>query len=133
MTALIELSGVTKVYRQGKVEVSALRGVDLDVAPGSAGFVREQHAAGGGSVAVEGGTVYTVGASGLLAFGAWAAPPAYDVNGDGAIDVRDLLAWEQGMGARDVDGDGMVDGEDRAALIAGLRAGEPLDMIGGGA
>ncbi|MCA9312145.1 MAG: PQQ-binding-like beta-propeller repeat protein [Phycisphaerales bacterium] len=110
-----------------------LRLVDLDVAPGSAGFVREQHAAGGGSVAVEGGTVYTVGASGLLAFGAWAAPPAYDVNGDGAIDVRDLLAWEQGMGARDVDGDGTVDGEDRAALIAGLRAGEPLDIIGGGA
>ena len=31
---LIEIRGLRKVYRVGKVDVSALRGVDLDVPPG---------------------------------------------------------------------------------------------------
>ncbi len=33
-TALVELQGVTKIYRLGEVEVPALRGVDLSVLPG---------------------------------------------------------------------------------------------------
>ncbi len=33
-TALVELQGVTKIYRLGEVEVPALRGVDLAVSPG---------------------------------------------------------------------------------------------------
>lgn len=32
--ALLELSGVEKIYRQGKIEVPALRGIDLTVQPG---------------------------------------------------------------------------------------------------
>lgn len=32
--ALIRVRGLTKVYRQGRLDVPALRGVDLDVAPG---------------------------------------------------------------------------------------------------
>ncbi len=34
MAAIIECRGVTKVYRQGAVDVPALRGVDLDIAAG---------------------------------------------------------------------------------------------------
>ena len=34
MAAIIECRGVTKIYRQGAVDVPALRGVDLDVAAG---------------------------------------------------------------------------------------------------
>ncbi|MGA3075467.1 MAG: ABC transporter ATP-binding protein [Bryobacteraceae bacterium] len=37
---LIEIRGLRKVYRVGKVDVSALRGVDLDVPPGDGGTVR---------------------------------------------------------------------------------------------
>ena len=32
--ALLELRDVTKIYRQGKIEVPALRGIDLTVEPG---------------------------------------------------------------------------------------------------
>jgi putative ABC transport system ATP-binding protein len=34
MTAIIECRGVSKTYRQGAVDVPALRGVDLSIAPG---------------------------------------------------------------------------------------------------
>jgi len=34
MAAIIECRGVTKIYRQGAVDVPALRGVDLEIAPG---------------------------------------------------------------------------------------------------
>ena len=34
MPATVELSAVTKVYRQGKIDVHALRGVDLQVSAG---------------------------------------------------------------------------------------------------
>jgi putative ABC transport system ATP-binding protein len=34
MAAIIECRGVTKIYRQGAVDVPALRGVDLTIAPG---------------------------------------------------------------------------------------------------
>ncbi|HWA62887.1 MAG TPA: ABC transporter ATP-binding protein [Caulobacteraceae bacterium] len=34
MAPIIQCRGVTKVYRQGAVEVPALRGVDLEIAPG---------------------------------------------------------------------------------------------------
>src|SRR5579871_5621453 len=34
MTAIIACRGVTKIYRQGQVDVPALRGVDLDVEAG---------------------------------------------------------------------------------------------------
>jgi putative ABC transport system ATP-binding protein len=32
--ALLELTGVERIYRQGEIEVSALRGIDLVVQPG---------------------------------------------------------------------------------------------------
>ncbi len=34
MSAIVSCRGITKIYRQGAVEVPALRGVDLDIAPG---------------------------------------------------------------------------------------------------
>jgi putative ABC transport system ATP-binding protein len=34
MTAIVSCRGITKIYRQGAVEVPALRGVDLDIAAG---------------------------------------------------------------------------------------------------
>jgi len=43
---MIELRGVTKTYRMGKVEVQALRGIDLDVASGE--FIAIMGASGSG-------------------------------------------------------------------------------------
>ncbi len=43
---MIELRGVTKTYRMGKVEVNALRGIDMDVAAGE--FVAIMGASGSG-------------------------------------------------------------------------------------
>lgn len=34
MVAIIQCRGITKIYRQGAVDVPALRGVDLDITPG---------------------------------------------------------------------------------------------------
>ena len=34
MSGIIECRGVTKIYRQGAVDVPALQGVDLDIASG---------------------------------------------------------------------------------------------------
>lgn len=105
-----------------------LRVIDLSVAPASPSFVLGTFAGAGSTPAVVGASVYTIGASGLHAFG-----PRFDVNGDGASDIEDLHVWESPAAPvawRDVDGDGDVDQTDRSVLIEELRRDEQRDMQG---
>jgi len=105
-----------------------LRLVDLNLAPTSPSFTLATFAGAGSTPAVIGPTIYTIGASGLHAFG-----PDLDVNADGLIDVEDLHAWEGPhpvAGSRDVDRDGDVDAADRDTLITELRRDEQRDVSG---
>lgn len=75
-----------------------------------------------------GASIYSIGASGLHAFG-----PRFDVNADGSIDIEDLHGWESSgtvPGSRDVDRDGDVDQVDREILIEEIRRDERRDMAG---
>ena len=105
-----------------------LRAVDLNASPASPSFTLGSYAGAGSTPAVVGPMVYSVGVSGLHAFG-----PDLDVNADGSIDIEDLHAWEgPGLiaGSRDLDRDGDVDSADLAILIAELRRDERRDMAG---
>jgi len=101
-----------------------LMAVDISRVPADPLFIVQQAngstgGVGGGSVAMAGLNAYSIGATGLAAFGpAWTGA---DVRADGRIGIDDLYAWEAGAGVRDVDGDGDVDAQDRATMVAWLR------------
>lgn len=99
-----------------------LRAINLDVLPAATGFVRAEFVGAGSSPALADGNIYTIGGTGLHAFGP--TPPRFDVDGDGEITIEDLYAWEQGVGSRDVDGNGVANGVDRTLLVAELRRAE---------
>lgn len=105
-----------------------LRVVDLAAAPSSPSFVVSTFLGAGSTPAMVGASIYTIGASGLHAFG-----PRFDVNADGSIDIEDLHGWESSgtvPGSRDVDRDGDVDQVDREILIEEIRRDEQRDMAG---
>lgn len=95
-----------------------LTAINLDVLPGSASFVRADRAGAGSSPAIADGNLYTIGATGLHAFGP--APFQYDVDGDGEVSIEDLIAWQRGQGRRDVDLNGVVNVQDGSALTLEL-------------
>jgi outer membrane protein assembly factor BamB len=101
---------------------SSLSVIDPTRTPVQAGFVVQQSTLAGGSVALAGPNMYSVGVGGLVAFGR--VPAAFDVNGDKRRSIDDLYAWAAGSGARDVNGDGSVNAADRDALRALLRSDE---------
>lgn len=105
-----------------------LRAVDLSVGIGEPGWVLDAYEGAGASPAIVGRTLYTVGPAGLVAFG---LPERLDVNGDGRVEVEDLIAWARGEGARDVDRDGAVTDADRRMLEGFLRRYEDEDRRGG--
>ncbi|MBI1190735.1 MAG: hypothetical protein GC200_08675 [Tepidisphaera sp.] len=75
--------------------------------------------AAGGSAAVTGVSLASVGSDGLTLFGI--TPKRLDVNQDKSRGIDDLYAWESGSGNRDVDHDGVVSQNDRAQLIRFVR------------
>ncbi|MBS0196582.1 MAG: PQQ-like beta-propeller repeat protein [Planctomycetes bacterium] len=103
--------------------------VDLALGPSSPDFMIRRYSGAGGSPAIVGSTMYSVGTSGLVAFGP--TPSRLDVDGDNTLCVKDLYSWDRGEGQRDVNADGAVDSSDRQALLLALRASEPADMKGG--
>ncbi len=105
-----------------------LRAVDLSVGFGEPGWVEDVYEGAGASPAVVGRTLYTVGPGGLVAFG---LPERLDVDGDGRVDVEDLIAWTRGEGTRDVDRDGVVTEADRRMLEGFLRRYEREERRGG--
>jgi len=103
----------------------------LPTTPGPAqpGYLAQHFAGAGSTPAAADSNIYTLGASGLFAFG---PPPfRYDIDGNGTLDIGDLYSWEQGMGSRDVNLDGPVTSADRDALIVELRRNELEDMRAG--
>lgn len=80
----------------------------------------------GSSPAIAGRNVYSIGPTGLHAFGA--RPPQGDLNGDGRLDEEDLYAFgtlSQAEDPRcDVNSDGLISSADRDLLEAIVRAGE---------
>ena len=102
--------------------------VDLTVDPTVPSFVLRRYAGAGGSPAIVGSSLYSVGTLGLVALGP--TPADLDVNGDGTVGTGDLYAWERGVGSLDVNTDGTVNAEDRAELISSLRATGPAAMSG---
>ena len=107
-----------------------LHRVDLSRHPTDPGFVVQTFVGAGSTPAIANGTLYTIGASGLHAFGAFEGFAPEDINTDCAMNSEDLYAWEAGHGRRDVDGNGSVDEADRTALREALRANETDDVTG---
>lgn len=103
--------------------------VDLDLDPSSPSFVQQFVAGAGGSPAVAGPNLYSIGLSGLTAYGP--EPERFDVDSDKLINAGDLAKWERGQGSRDINDDGSVTTGDREALVTLLRAGEVSDMLEG--
>lgn len=108
---------------------TAIQILNLDASPMSASFVRQSFWGAGSSPALTDRNIYTIGASGLYAFGP--APADLDVDDNKCVNVEDLLAWEQGIGLLDVDRNGIVDDDDHRSLREGLRLREPSDMTEG--
>lgn len=104
--------------------------LDIDQHPTSPGFVVSQSSptAAGGSVAVAGTSMASIGPDGLTMFGA--TPDDLDVNGDKAQSIDDLYSWESGSGHRDVNGDQTMNSADRAVLIRSLRPTWPMLGLG---
>jgi outer membrane protein assembly factor BamB len=96
-----------------------LSAINLDMLPASTGFIRAEFSGAGSSPALANSNVYTIGATGLFAFGP--SPFQYDVDQDGLVTIEDLISWEQGEGCRDVNLDGKATASDRDALITELR------------
>ncbi len=106
-----------------------LRVVDVSRSPGEPEFwLGGARAEAGGSAAVAGSNVYSVGPAGLSAFGP--GPSLLDRTGDGRVGVDDLHAWEAGSAA-DLNADGVTDSGDAAAMRRGARWSEAGAMIGG--
>ncbi len=99
-----------------------LSAINLDALPASSGFIRQQFQGAGSSPALADANVYTIGSSGLFAFGP--PPYQYDVDSDGLVSMEDLIAWEQGTGRLDVNLDGKVTAVDRNELILEVRREE---------
>ena len=97
----------------------SLRLVDLT---GPSGVMLSAVAGAGGTPAVAGSSVYSLGVGGLVAFGP--VPVRSDVNDDGVIDEEDLFAWDAGHGQRDADGNGVVNGADRLLVERDARREE---------
>lgn len=90
------------------------------------GFIAAQRSGVGSAPALDAGNLYSIGATGLQAFG---PPPAHtDVNADGLTDIEDLYWWEQARGDRDVNRDGTINALDHTELLRVLRADEREDM-----
>ncbi len=115
---------------------SPLAMLNLGVAPGVPGFVLWQSPTAGATSAVLGGGgsggragVYSVGPSGLAAFGA--LPPRGDLSGDLRVDVEDVYRLEQlapGAATRDVDRSGGFTDADRQMLLREARRDESRRM-----
>lgn len=100
--------------------------LDLSRFPADTGFVLDHFHGAGSSPALVNGNIYTLGDSGLHAFG---APPILaDVNEDGLVTIEDLYWWDQVRGRRDVDLDGVVTGNDKRKLESWLRATERTEL-----
>ncbi|MBL8761718.1 MAG: PQQ-binding-like beta-propeller repeat protein [Phycisphaerae bacterium] len=111
-------------------DLYALDITKLPTTPGNAqpGFIATQRSGVGSAPALDSGTLYSIGVSGLQAFGP--PPPRTDVNADGLTDIEDLYSWEQGRGERDVNRDSFINALDRTELLRALRADEREDMSG---
>jgi hypothetical protein len=103
--------------------------VDLRKVPTDPEFVEQFVLGSGGSPALAGANLYSIGLDGLCAFGP--EPHRFDVNNNDLINAGDLATWERGNGSRDVNDDGLVTLTDRDALVTLLRANEASDMVEG--
>jgi hypothetical protein len=93
--------------------------LDLDRSPGDPAFITERVSGAGGTAALVGTSLYSIGEAGLIAFGPTVAQ--MDLNADSVFSIDDLYAWEIGEGWRDVDGNGAVEEADRDLLLVNLR------------
>ncbi|MEL7472906.1 MAG: PQQ-binding-like beta-propeller repeat protein [Planctomycetota bacterium] len=110
LTGEPDLSGLDFAPHNG------LRLLNLAQQPTSPAFIEAASPHGGGSPAVAGDCVVSVGATGLVAFGLCQSA---DLNHDGAVDIDDLYAFEQSPS--DLSGDGLIDPFDRALIERAIR------------
>jgi len=96
--------------------------LDLSRAPSDPGFVIGERIGAGNPPAIVGARLVTLGPGGPVSLGS--AAPAYDVDGNGRVDVDDLYTWCLGQGDRDVDLDGSITTADRNTLERHLREGD---------
>jgi hypothetical protein len=108
--------------------------LDLSLSPQQSNFVAMEYLQVGGSPAVAGASLYSIGPGGLVALGA--TPHCLDVNEAGDINIDDLYSWERYNfapvpGHGDVDRDGSMDLADRDLVTTTLRARERSAMLEG--
>lgn len=101
---------------------------DTSLFPNQPGFLVRHYQGVGGSPAIVGGSLYSMGTIGLAAFGT--TPARLDVDQNNHVNIDDLYAWEMGAGNRDVNGDGVANTVDRSDLRTLLRGGELSTMKG---
>lgn len=99
--------------------------VDLNQHPSSPAFIRASFPGAGGSAALGDLAAFSVGTTGLHAFGAPGA--TLDLDADNRITLDDLYAFDAVPG--DCDQDGTITPADRALLVTHLRDAERQDLI----
>lgn len=115
-------AGVMPTNANSTGACTQLRAINVDSLTASPTILAMTSTSAGSSPAIVDENLYSIGPSGLAAFGP--LPPRYDVNADSKIDLEDLYAWNQGTGQRDINRDGTVNSADLQMLDAELQRWE---------
>ncbi|MFO0857681.1 MAG: PQQ-binding-like beta-propeller repeat protein [Phycisphaerales bacterium] len=109
-----------------------LKIIDLTLPPSNPNFAMQGNALAGGSVAIAGLNIFSVGSAGLCEFGpSWTKA---DIDANATIATADVYQWEtnwqSNSGPRDVDGDAVFSMHDRETLLDWIRSDERTALMG---
>lgn len=108
--------------------------LDLSLSPQQSGFVVREYDGVGGSPAIAGPSLYSIGPGGLVALGP--TPADIDIDESSLLTIEDLYGWERyyftsQIGYGDVNRDGGVNRTDRDLVMTTMRRRERSAMLEG--